>query len=57
MILYIAKKTIDKLMYEALVGLYQSFVVSRQMILRNKLSTLCMTNTNTIVRSLARVTE
>lgn len=57
LIAHIAKKIIEKLMYGVLVGLYQIFNVSTHMLLRNKHSIICMSNTYTVVSYLVRVTE
>jgi hypothetical protein len=51
---HIVDKTISKDMFEALVGLYQSSCVSRQMLLRNKLSAIHMSKTDTMVSYLAK---
>jgi hypothetical protein len=47
----------DKEMCDDLAWLYQSFVVSRKMLLRNKLLAVCISNTDTTMSYLARITE
>ena len=45
---HIAWKKIVQAMYDALGTLYQSVNVSRKMLLKNKLTIICMSKTNTI---------
>jgi hypothetical protein len=55
LITHIAEKTTSKEMHDALVGLYQSSIVPRKMLLRNKLSMVCMSNIGTVVSYLAKI--
>jgi hypothetical protein len=57
LITQIAKKTTSKETLEALATLYQSFGVSRQMELRNKISTIRMSNIDIMVSNLVRDIE
>jgi hypothetical protein len=52
LISHIAEKNTRKEMYDVLVALYLSVSVCRNMLLRNKISAICMTDTNTMVGDL-----
>jgi hypothetical protein len=46
-----------KEMYEALISLYQSVNVSRKMLLKNKLTSMCMSDTDMVASYLMKITE
>jgi hypothetical protein len=54
---HIVKKKTAKDMYDALGTLYQSVNVSRKMLLKNKLTSTCMSKTDTVASYLMKIAE
>ena len=54
---HISEKKTGKEMYDALVGLYQKRNINRKLILRHKLRSIEMPNSDTVVSYLMRITE
>jgi hypothetical protein len=54
---HIVEKMTDRDMFDTLVGLYQSYCVSWQMLLWNKFLTVFMSKTDTLVSYLAKITQ
>jgi hypothetical protein len=53
---HIVKNTTNNNMFEALIGLYQIYCVSRHILLRKKLAFICMSKMDTMVRHLSKIT-
>jgi hypothetical protein len=54
---HIVEKMTSKGIYDTLVGLFQSTCVSRQILLRSKLSVVCMSKIDVVVRYLTKLTK
>jgi hypothetical protein len=54
---HISEKKTTKQMYDALVGLYQSVNVGRQLILKHQLQAVEMSSSDTVVSYLMRITQ